>query len=1038
MPRPDNTTFRLSRAALLLSLSLVPLARGGDPAHELRLRSGTVDTSTGGNLLAALRGGAPLAPAPDYVLQLDGPITAQRRAALANAGIVLGDYLPENAYFADLRAAAWAEVAELSFIRWLGRRAPDWKVDATLGQRLAPWATSERQALAEAGLLRLTLTLEAGADRAATEAALSAAGVEVVARYRDFQDALYDVIATPAQVAGLSALPQVRFIEEASEAAYRNTTVRWIVQSNQLNATPLYAHGLHGEGQILGIIDGWINEQHCAFYDSAPIGPAHRKIVAYNSVLSYDQHGTHVAGTAVGDAGVDDDTRGVAYASRLAFSPINVPATQQLLVMHHEQGARVHNNSWGNDSTNLYDALARAIDAFAWAYEDDLVLFAATNQSTLRNPENAKNVLAVGASGDYPNQAAHCLGGSGPTLDGRRRPEIFAPGCGVYSTSGDGYSCSVASDSGTSMACPAMSGAALLARQYFVDGYYPTGAAVALDGFEPSAALIKAVLLNSAADMTAVSGYPNDVEGWGRVLANDALMFREDGRRLWVAEVRNADGLETGVSASYPVEVYGASQKLKVTLAWTDAPPAPEAAAPVVNNLDLEVTAPDGTLYRGNVFANGVSVVGGTADALNNVEQVHVGAPQSGVWTVRVRGSAVNVARQGFALAVTGAIEGPEPALRLQLLDAVPARVAPAAPVALRLRVAPGDESPVPERVFMHVRFESGEPFAGILLTPLGGEVYEATLPAGACGETLEFYFSAVGSGGTTVRLPSVAPAEVFRVEIAQAAVVFADDFEVDRGWSVSGNAGDGAWERGVPANGVRGDPPYDADGSGRCYLTRNLAGNSDVDDGTTILTSPVLAVSPGWEISYAYWLGDIATGPLGTEDALAVEFATNAAGSNWQPVRRYADALAAWRHDVLVVGQDVPASSTLRIRFLASDLAPGDVLEAGVDAFRVERVECLATGTGDFDDDDDVDLADFAGFQRCAALSKRSAGCAAADLNGDGFVSDQDIAAFVSRLLGPVQSQEDGYASEVVQPGGTVPLNDRGELATERNTLPH
>ena len=63
----------------------------------------------------------------------------------------------------------------------------------------------------------------------------------------------------------------------------------------------------------------------------------------------------------------------------------------------------------------------------------NLVLFAETNLSTLKNPENAKNCLAVAASGDAPNQEFHCDGAAGPTADGRRKPEIMGPGCGIVS-----------------------------------------------------------------------------------------------------------------------------------------------------------------------------------------------------------------------------------------------------------------------------------------------------------------------------------------------------------------------------------------------------------------------------------------------------------------------------------------------------------------------------------------------------------------------------------------------------------------------------
>jgi hypothetical protein len=91
---------------------------------------------------------------------------------------------------------------------------------------------------------------------------------------------------------------------------------------------------------------------------------------------------------------------------------------------------------------------------------------------------------------------------------------------------------------------------------------------------------------------------------------------------------------------------------LKVTLAWTDYPASTSAVTSLVNDLDLTVTAPDGTIYKGNVFSGGWSAPGGSVDRLNNVENVYVFSAAAGTWTIDVSGYNVPSGPQTFALVV--------------------------------------------------------------------------------------------------------------------------------------------------------------------------------------------------------------------------------------------------------------------------------------------------------------------------------------------------------------------------------------------------
>jgi hypothetical protein len=604
-----------------------------------------------------------------FVIQLGGPMTPAHRQRIAAAGITLGDYLPVNAYVVTLDRADANAVEQLDFVRWGRPYQTSWKLSPNIGRRTEPLRTPERQAIAARGefLVNICLFRDADADDA-LRAVRAMRGITVFDRVLLGEQTVIVAALRRADLGRVAGLQDVQYIEECLEPTERNNTVRNIVQSGTTTQAPLYDHGLHGEGQIIGIIDTFVDIDHCSFADvpNDP-GPNHRKVLAYNAALGSAYHGTHVAGTAVGDGGTASNTRGVAYLARMVYGgPIpNFSSTEltDRLQFSHYYGARIHCNSWGDDSSTEYTTLSRQIDVFSRDNEEDLIVFAISNASTVRVPENAKSVLAVAASGDNAQINDHCYGGAGPTADGRRKPEVCAPGCGTFSSKWD-TACDVEQRWGTSMACPAVGGTAALIRQYLTDGYYPTGVAGENEPVPPSGALLRAMVVNGSVDMTGVAGYPSDLEGWGRLLADEVLHFPGEARTLIVRDVRNASAaaLSTGEQWSYLFDVTGSTEQLRVTMAFTDVPATVGAAYVPVNDIDLQVTAPDETVYYGNVFVAGSSWPGGSPDPENCVEQVHVNSPPIGEWTVTVNGSAVNQETQGFALVITGeVVEGPCP-----------------------------------------------------------------------------------------------------------------------------------------------------------------------------------------------------------------------------------------------------------------------------------------------------------------------------------------------------------------------------------------
>ncbi|GAG48266.1 unnamed protein product, partial [marine sediment metagenome] len=95
------------------------------------------------------------------------------------------------------------------------------------------------------------------------------------------------------------------------------------------------------------------------------------------------------------------------------------------------------------------------------------------------------------------------------------------------------------------MSSPGAAGAAVLVRQYFSDGWYPTGSANPTDSIAPSAALLKAMLVNCAdPSITGYTNVPNNHIGWGRIDLDSVLFFSGDTKKL--AIIDQETGLSTG------------------------------------------------------------------------------------------------------------------------------------------------------------------------------------------------------------------------------------------------------------------------------------------------------------------------------------------------------------------------------------------------------------------------------------------------------------------------------------------------------------
>jgi hypothetical protein len=208
----------------------------------------------------------------------------------------------------------------------------------------------------------------------------------------------------------------------------------------------------------------------------------------------------------------------------------------------------------------------------------------------------------------------------------RIKPEVLTVGADVWSArahaGSNGYckgvppaaDASVIDMGGTSMAAPIAAGGTALIRQYFVQGWYPSGKQTAGDGFVPSSALLRAVIMNSARPLQG--GYdasgdggnrwedldsklPNNQQGWGAMRLVQAVILDPpvEGQPKAMS-IRDESGkhaarcLHTGDVWTLGLDVR-AGQALYVTLTWTDPPASLIADVILINDLDLSVVSPD-------------------------------------------------------------------------------------------------------------------------------------------------------------------------------------------------------------------------------------------------------------------------------------------------------------------------------------------------------------------------------------------------------------------------------------------------------------
>ncbi len=543
-----------------------------------------------------------------WLVQFAGPVREEWKAALEQAGARLYDYFPEYAFLVRMDAATAERVRRLEFVRWAGLYHPAYR----LHESFRGTTSGEAE--------RVTLQVYPDADLEATRAALEALGGTVEAAWANEWSGYLQATLPAAAIREVARLDQVVWMEPYMEPQLFNDVARGI-----MNVPPVWQNlGLYGSGQIVAVADTGLDtgNESTLSADFSQFVKAYA-LGRPGDWSDDDAHGTHVAGSVLGNGTLSGSNppahdysgsfAGVAPEASLIFQSLldaggglgGIPADLFDLFdpPYTNDGARIHTNSWGASKAGEYDTMAAMVDQYNWGHRDLLILYAAANSGkdadangvvdpdSIGSPGTSKNALTVGASenlrtevtdswgdwwpSDFPADPIYsdpmanntsgmaAFSSRGPTDDGRIKPDVTAPGAWIISArshdpnAGTGWG--VYNDDylymgGTSMATPLTAGMSTLVREWLVEVRGETS---------PSAALIKALVLNGSAEMSPgqygpgptqeiPDERPNGVEGWGRADLK-ASILPDAPRQVWYDDY--TAGLSTGQTRQYQLSV---------------------------------------------------------------------------------------------------------------------------------------------------------------------------------------------------------------------------------------------------------------------------------------------------------------------------------------------------------------------------------------------------------------------------------------------------------------------------------------------------
>jgi len=553
------------------------------------------------------------------LIQFETMPTAAAHQAFQSAGLELLEYIPNFTYLAAIPTNFDLQQLTTWKVRGILPITTAMKKAQSLYERPFPgWAVQGNQLEV---LLKYFKPIDAGqiVDFCKTE------GIDIV---RDNGINNYLRARIPmAEIDRIAQLPWVNYLEVAPPPGQAED--RWGRNFHKANLLEKhYGAGqeLTGEGiSVLVRDDGFIGP-HADFQG---------RLIQEDLEDNETQHADGVAGIFSGAGNIDPDMRGMAAGALTYNIPYVSDFLDNTLPLHLEKEVLITNSSY-SDTCNAFTATTQIVDQQIHENPTLLHVFSAGNSNNndcgygagdqwgniTGGHKQGKNVIAtanIDRSGNLATSSSR-----GPAFDGRIKPDIAAHGNGQFSLDDDH---AYREFSGTSAAAPGVAGVSAQLYQLYQQQ----------NGTAPESGLIKAALLNTATDLGTYG--PDFRYGWGQVHALKAAQLLEQNRYLRAEIVQ-------GESNAHSIFIPEGVREVRVMTYWMEREASDFVGKALVNDLNTTLRTPTAEFIQSLVL--NPSPAGNLAapaqpgiDNLNNVEQIRITDPVSGLYELSVEGQVV-------------------------------------------------------------------------------------------------------------------------------------------------------------------------------------------------------------------------------------------------------------------------------------------------------------------------------------------------------------------------------------------------------------